>query len=111
VDEYIELLILVYFKEYGQNYSIFDLKEKIGVSLAMLNNILDNMIEIGVLSINNNLLEISLSGRVVLGNSEMETYSFCEDSLPVTYNIEKWQIDKVYPIQGFSKNKWRGSGK
>jgi predicted methyltransferase len=111
VDEYIELLILVYFKEYGQNYSIFDLKEKIGVSLAMLNNVLDNMLEIGILCINNNLLEITQSGRVLLGNSEMETYSFCEDNFPISYNIEKWPIDKVYPIQGFSKNKWRGSGK
>lgn len=45
MDEYMELLILVYFKQYEQNYSIFDLKEKIGISLAMLNTMLDNMIK------------------------------------------------------------------
>lgn len=111
VDEYMELLILAYFKQYGQNYSIFDLKEKIGVSLAMLNTILDNMIEKDILCINNNLLVITQSGRMFLGNSEMETYSFLEDNFQVINNIEKWPIDKVYPIQGFTKNKWRGSGK
>lgn len=111
VDEYIELLILAYFKQYGQNYSIYDLKEKIGVSLVMLNTMLDNMIEKNILCISNNLLAITQSGRMFLASSEMETYSYLEDDFQVTYNIEKWPTDKVYPIQGFSKNKWRGSGK
>ena len=111
MDEYIELLILAYFKEYGQNYSIYDLKEKIGISLAMLNTILDNMIEKDILCIDNNILVITQSGRILLGDSEMEAYSFLDDNFSATNNIIKWPIDKVYPIQGFSKNKWRGSGK
>lgn len=111
MDEYMELLILAYFKQYGQNYSIFDLKEKIGISLAMLNTMLDNMIEKNILCISSNLLAITQSGRLLLANSEMETYSYLEEDFQVIYNIEKWPMDKVYPIRGFSKNKWRGSEK
>ncbi len=111
MDEYMELLILAYFKQYEQNYSIFDLKEKIGISLAMLNTMLDNMIKKNILCISSNLLTITQSGRLLLANSEMETYSYLEEDFQVIYNIEKWPMDKVYPIRGFSKNKWRGSEK
>lgn len=106
MDEYVILLILAYFKNYGQNYSLNDLKSSIGVSLWQLDEYIDSLIEEGLLVINDDkLLALSLRGRLKLASSDMEYYEYADSSECLD---NRWPLEKAFPVKGFSKKKWRG---
>ena len=97
--EYVELLILAYFREYGTRYLASDLANKLGVTLDL---------EKKELCIKENMISISKEGRLILDDSAMENYSFESESYLINVGKERWPKEKVYPVHGFSKNKWRG---
>lgn len=111
MNEFVELLILAYFREYKTRYSASDLAYKLGVTLDLLNSYIEELLEKEELFINRNMILISKKGRLVLDNSDMENYSFDSESYLIDGVKEKWPKEKVYPIHSFSKNKWRGVGK
>lgn len=108
MNEYVELLILAYFREYMARYSASDLAYKLGVTLDLLNSYIEELLENKELCINENMISISKKGRLVLANSDMENYSFDSESYLINDGKEKWPKEKVYPVHGFSKNRWRG---
>lgn len=111
MNEYVKLLILAYFREYRTRYSASDLATKLGVTLDLLNSYIEELFAKKELCINENMISISKEGRLVLENSDMENYSFDSESYLIKGSKEKWPKEKVYPVHGFSKNKWRGGGK
>ncbi len=111
MNEYVELLILAYFREYSTRYTASDLAYKLGVTIELLNSYLEELLEKKELCIKENMISISKEGRLVLENSDMENYSFDSESYLIDSGKEKWPKEKVYPVHGFSKNKWRGGGK
>ena len=79
---YKKLLMLVYFKDYSDNYSIVDLKNKMGMSFFNIVKQIQEMIEEGLLCINdNNLDPLTLKGRLCLGKSRVESFKFLDNSL------------------------------
>ena len=110
MDNYVEGLVLAYFRQFGREYSLYDLKDKIGISMGLLNEILDELFQKGFLEYRDNLIGLTISGRIALSNSELEGYLFDEENYLDKEEIIKWPLDKVYVVHSFSKKKWRGSG-
>lgn len=110
MDNYVEGLVLAYFKQFSQEYSLYDLKDKIGISMGLLNEILDSLFRRGLLEYRDNLIGLSKSGRIALSNSELDGYFFDEEEYLEKEDSTKWPLDKVYAVHSFSKKKWRGSG-
>lgn len=82
VYEYKELLILVYFKNYSGSYSIVDLKNKLGMSFFNIVKQIQKMIDEGLLCIaDNNLVSLTLKGRIYLGKSKVENFKFLDNSI------------------------------
>ena len=112
LDEFSELLILAYFKEYKDDYSLFELKELLGVSFESLDNGLEELIHDEQLCLNDrNLLSLTHKGRIRLMDSGMENYSFKQDNTHDNCEVEKWPLTKPYCVHDFAKFKWRGSEK
>lgn len=111
MEEYVELMILAYFKQYGPNYSVFDLKNKIGISLVLINDIIDRMIEKEMLRVHNSLIEITQYGRIYLSRSDLESYSFWNDDYKINSSIKQLPMQQIFPVKEFSKKKWRGGNK
>ncbi len=80
MNEYVELLILAYFREYSTRYTASDLAYKLGVTIELLNSYLEELLEKKELCIKENMISISKEGRLVLENSDMENYSFDSES-------------------------------
>lgn len=110
MDNYVEALVLAYFKQFSRDYSLYDLKDKIGISMGLLNEILDSLFRRGLLEYRDNLIGLSKRGRITLSNSELDGYFFDEEEYLEKEDSTKWPLDKVYVVHGFSKKKWRGSG-
>lgn len=111
MDDYLELLILAYFREVGEEYSLYELKEIIGVSIKQIEEMVDALLDEKLLMYQNYLLTLSIKGRNKLANSEMENYSFKSDNYIIMNKRERWPLEKPYPIHDFLTNKWRGSEK
>ena len=110
MDEYIELLILAYFREFHKEYDLTDLKNKIGISYTMLDEYLSKLVDEQKLKYIDNLLRITKEGRIALMNSELESYSYSQE-LEQIYSSEKWSLDKIYCVHKFGDKKWRGNRK
>lgn len=106
-EEYLKQLILVYFKEYGENYDILDLGSKIGITITTLSDYIYELIENNFLRYEDDLLQLTLKGRIYLSNTLMEDYTFKSD-ISLLYEHNKWDINKIYCVHEFSKKKWRG---
>ena len=107
-DNYIELLILAYFKQYNSRYDLTNLKDEIGLSFKLLDEYIDKLIIEKKLEYKHYLLSLTVTGRVYLANSKMENYSFNAD-VEKMHSKEKLSLDTIYCIDEFSKQKWRGS--
>lgn len=106
MDEYIELLILSYFREYKEEYSLTDLKENLGVSFSMLDEFLGQLITEKKLIYSDNMLQLTEKGLIVLLTSRMKNYYFQSQK---EYEIQQGDQRQIWKIRGFSKKKWRGS--
>ena len=106
MDEYIELLILSYFREYKEEYSLTDLKENLGVSFSMLDEFLGQLITEKKLIYSDNMLQLTEKGLIVLLTSRMKNYYFQSQK---EYEIQQGDQSQIGKIRGFSKKKWRGN--
>ena len=112
LDEFTMLLILAYFKELKEDYSLSELKELLGVSLETLDENIEELLNNGILHINEkSLISLTHKGRIVLMNSKMENYSFKSDIYDSELLKETWPISKPYSVHKFKRFKWRGSEK
>lgn len=110
MDEYVELLVLSYFQNHPDEYSLGELRNIIGISFAQLDDIIDCMISEGKLLYRNENLELSFEGRMMLLNSSMEEYEYFSEVDINKYLLKEcWSIDKPFYVSKFSKKKWRGS--
>jgi len=108
MDEYVELLILAYFKEFHENYDLTVLKEKVGLSYGMLDEYLNELIDNNKIEYRNNLLVITQLGRLSLAKSKLENYSYTSD-LDKIYSNDSFDLETIYCVHEFSNKKWRGS--
>ena len=110
MDEYIELLVLVYFRDHVEDYSFSELREMIGISYIQLDEILDHMIFENKLVYEDFVLKMSFEGRMMLMKSSMEDYRLITEVEIDSYFFKtKWPMDKPFYVSGFSKKKWRNA--
>ena len=110
MEEYVELLVLVYFRDHTEEYSFSELREMIGVSLKQLDEIIDRMICEKKLIYEDSMLRISFGGRIMLMDSSMEDYRIVnEEEINSRLLKANWPIDKPYFVSKFSKKKWRNA--
>ena len=101
MDEYVELLILAYFYNYGEEYDLIELKENLGISFRQLDLYLEQMLEKRKLVYSNYMLQLTEKGFIQLMTSKMKDYEYrIEEEIP--------EAHEIYEIHGFSKKKWRG---
>ena len=110
IEEYVELLILAYFRNHVDEYSLSELRHSIGISFAQLEDMLERMIVEKKLIYEESMLRISFAGRLWLMNSPMEEYYEAkEGELENSVLKEAWPLDKPFYVRNFSKKKWRNS--
>lgn len=108
MDEYIKLLILAYFKSHTEEYDLIELNRKIGVPFTMFMELIDTVIDEGLLEYIGLKLTLTFKGRMKLLHSSMENY--CEiDSIEDSFFSEKLDINTPFFVHNFSKKKWRDS--
>ena len=101
---YRDLLILIYFKQFGSRYSIEDLKRRLGLSFIDIMKTINRLINIGYLFVNEKKsLSLTLSGRIRLGNSKLENFKYIENDVLM---IEKIENDIFYLPKKMSNAKW-----
>ena len=106
MDEYLELLIFSYFREYKEEYSLTDLKDNLGVIFSRLDEYLGQLITEKKLIYSGNMLQLTEKGLIILLTSRMKNYYF---QLQKEYEIQQSDQKQTWKIRGFSKKKWRGS--
>lgn len=108
MDEYICLLLLAYFKNHVNGYSLNEIAREIGCSILQTGDYIEILLNRGLLEYHNFMLTISIEGRLLLASSNMEYYRFDAD---ISKLYEKNKIDEteVYCAHEFAKKKWRGS--
>jgi hypothetical protein len=102
MDEYNKLLILAYFKEFHENYSLQEIKKYLGVTNGYFDNLISQLIDDEFLVYKDYLITLSLKGRTYLINKNMEWYSF-DENLIDNVDGDKWPLDKPYVPKKFSK--------
>ena len=108
MDEYLVLLVLVYFKEHTLEYDLEELRERIGVTFEQLFELINYMFEEKLLKYVELKMTLSFKGRLLLMNSNMENYTEREQCNVQTFK-ERWPMDKPFYVHDFSKKKWRNS--
>lgn len=106
MSDFIQLIILAYFKEYKSNYSIVDLSNRIGCSIGKTMEYLENLINKELLIYESDLLRLTLKGRITIFENSMDNYSFEQNTLNGD-RIENLTVEQVYCPHEFSKEKWR----
>lgn len=96
MDEYIQLLILMYFQS-NEDYSYRDIKKMLGINSIKLNEYLDFMIDNDMLIYNENRMDLKEKGIRILIAANL----YNEKSNVDYYNTifdpkEKWDIYKPY---------------
>lgn len=94
--DYIELLILSYFKQFRE-YSYQEISELLGMPMVLVDEHINKMFSNNLLEYRDNMLALSFKGRIILQESVMEDYSFDVTNSKIDGFIEKaWQIDDIY---------------
>ena len=103
MDEYRELLILQYFLEKKEQYSINEIVNKLGIGYTKILKLIENLIKKNLLIYNNYLLELTDLGRQNIVKNDI--YIIYKDNI-VNTNINisnKFNIDDIYIPKRFSK--------
>ena len=103
MDEYRTLLILQYFLEKKENYSLDEIVNKLGIGYTNLLKLIENLIEKNLLIYSNYLLELTDLGRQNIEKNDI--YRIYKDNI-VNTNINisnKLNIDDIYIPKRFSK--------
>ncbi len=103
MDNYLKLMILAYFKEKQDHYSIYDVMRTLGISISKLDSLLDELIENDLLKYDANILGLTKKGRLQLVNKSIDYYKYSEPDIRYE-RIDKnsaWSINKPYVPEKF----------
>lgn len=101
----ISLFILSFFKQKKDDYSFMDLASLLGLPINVIDDNLRLLIESDYLKYNeDNLLSLTLNGRIALSKTEIENINFFQDNIhPKIIKKEPWELNKIYIPKGFTK--------
>lgn len=107
MDEFVQELILAYFKERKEQYSFQELAICLGISQNATTEHIQALITSGELEYKDSLLRLTLAGRTRIQNSAMDYFRFTQEeksNLISDVNIsEAWPIERVYIPKSFSR--------
>jgi len=107
MDNFIQELILAYFKVKKSQYSFREIAEHLGISLNATTECIQTLISQDELEYADSLLRLTLKGRTRIQNSAVDYLTF--DQAEANYQIsdvdmnEAWPIDQVYIPKRFSR--------
>ena len=108
MDEYTKLHLLAYFKTHTDEYDLIELNRIIGISFDQFMELIDSVVDEGLVKYYNYKLTLTFKGRMRLLHSQMEYYREI-DNIENLFFDNKWDINTPYLTKGFSKKKWRDS--
>ena len=103
MDEYLQKMILAYFKEHS-TYSTIDLSRRLGVSVERTVEIIEKLVDLEAVDIKEGTMVLTLKGRLKLQNKIEDCYIFDghKDITKVNF-VERWDINKIYVPDRFMK--------
>ena len=103
MNDYIELMILSYFKQ-NSEYSYAELAQLLGLPIITVSNHIENLISRNLLEYKDRLITLSFKGRIVLQNSELEFYDYFNTNINFdNFRNNAWPIERVYVPDNFLK--------
>ena len=104
MDEYINSLVLAYFKSNQDDYSFHTLAKMLGLTVENLEEYIDNHIKNGNLKYINNMLKLTSTGRLAIMNDSVDYFDFEEDSIRIDAidSASAWPVDKPYLPEKFT---------
>lgn len=107
MDEFVQELILAYFKERKEQYSFQELAMFFGISQNAATEYIQSLISLGELEYSDSLLRLTLKGRTRIQNSSVDYFRFNQEevsNINSDVNVqEAWPIDRVYIPKSFSR--------
>ena len=102
MDDYLELLILAYFKQ-SRSYSISSITSMLGTSLRKTSDLIDGLLEKKYLIYTDGLLQLSDVGRLQIQNHDVDYLHFDSDEfrVPKVNPSEAWPKDRIYIPEKF----------
>ena len=101
--EYIQLLMLLYFYKNKQNYTLSSIIKMLGMDSLSFYELLNGMIDNGLLEYKNSILRITEKGICKIESSNISHY---DDNDFIMLNINKKEalkLDKIYIPENFIK--------
>lgn len=102
MDDYLELLILAYFKQ-SRSYSISSITSMLGTSLRKTSDLIDSLLEKKYLIYTDGLLQLSDVGRLQIQNHDVDYLHFDNDEfrVPKVNPSGAWPKDRIYIPEKF----------
>lgn len=102
MDDYLELLILAYFKQ-SRSYSIRSIASMLGTSLRKTSDLIDDLLEKKYLIYIDGLLQLSDVGRLQIQNHDVDYLHFDSDEfrVPKVNPSEAWPKERIYIPEKF----------
>lgn len=98
MQEFYFSLILSYFKESKENYSILEITKILGLSLLKTENLISILIDKNYINYTDNLLQLTEAGNNYLANNFQFSISFTKPEI----TNAPWPIDKIYIPKNFT---------
>lgn len=107
MDEFLQELILAYFKAKNSQYSFKEIAALLGISQSVTIEYIQELMALGELEYRDSLLCLTLKGRTRIQNTALDYFTFDQDQTDymisdVNMN-EAWPIDRVYIPKHFSR--------
>lgn len=102
MDDYLQLLILAYFKQY-HTYSINDIARLLGTSPQKITDLISDLLQKNYLEYSDDLLRLSPAGRLQIMNHKVDFLVFDSGDLqiPKVHPDRAWTTDRIYIPEGF----------
>lgn len=104
MNDYLSLLILAYFKKNQEGYSFLNLSRMLGISLELLEELIESHIDNGYLGYVNNMLSLLPNGRLLIMNKAVDSLDFSEENIEVDIidSSNAWPLDRPYVPEKFT---------
>ena len=105
-EDFRKLLVLSYFKIVKDDYSLYEIARVLGLSVVETDKIISSLIAEGKLNYNENILRLTVRGRVSLQNTTVDHYSFFHhhNSSELNKDIDGEEIYLPEMFQGIRKS-------
>ena len=105
MNDFVHKLILAYIKSKGSNYSLAELVSILGLTISNTLEEIQFLVASGHLEVNENILSITLSGRLAIQNEDVDHMTFnIDDTIPINADLNSaWPLDKIYVPKNFLK--------